>query len=117
METASDKLGAFLASLRKQKGLSLREVESRTGISNAYLSQVENGKIREPSPGNLFKLSELYGVSYAELLEQAGYPVPGRSARGAKESLIGRLGPVTNEEEEALADYLKFLRSRKRGAQ
>src|SRR4030095_10467564 len=45
-------LGAMLAGLRTAKGLSLREVEEATGkaVSNAYLSQLENGKIRKPSP-------------------------------------------------------------------
>lgn len=36
-------------SLRKDAGLTLRQVEKDTGISNAYLSQVENNKIKDPS--------------------------------------------------------------------
>ncbi|MHC4933777.1 MAG: helix-turn-helix domain-containing protein, partial [Planctomycetota bacterium] len=49
------KLGTLLADLRMAKGLSLREVEEATGkaVSNAYLSQLENGKIKKPSPSVL----------------------------------------------------------------
>ncbi len=109
------RLGTFLASLRQRKNLSLRDVERDTGVSNAYVSQLENGKIRAPSPVVLNKLAGLYGVQYAVLMKEAGYPVP--AARGAVESDVrfaSRMGPVTPEEEEELAEYLAFLRSRKR---
>lgn len=111
MGTTSDRLGPFLKATRTERGLSLREVEAETGISNAYLSQLETGKIREPSPANLHKLSELYGLSYAMLLELAGYPVPGSGPPAS--TLAARLGPVTREEEDELAVYLNFLRARK----
>ncbi len=111
----NDNLGTYLASARNRKGLSLRAVEAATGISNAYLSQLETGKIREPSPSNLHRLSEIYGVSYALLLELAGYPVPGgRSAKAPGSRLVARIGPTTKEEEDALADYLAFLRSKRK---
>ena len=113
MGTSSDKLGPFLAATRKGRKLSLRDVEAQTGISNAYLSQLETGKIREPSPMNLHKLSELYAVSYPLLLELAGYPVPGREGKPAESTIAARLGPVTKEEEEELAEYLQFLRSKR----
>jgi transcriptional regulator with XRE-family HTH domain len=54
--------------------LSLREVEKRTGISNAYLSQLENGRTANPSPHVLAKLSRVYNVAYSELMLAAGYP-------------------------------------------
>jgi HTH-type transcriptional regulator, competence development regulator len=114
MEQKRDNLGTYLAAARNRKGLSLRAVEAETGISNAYLSQLETGKIREPSPSNLHKLGELYGVSYATLLKLAGHPVPGGDARRLPESgIAARLGPTTKEEEEALVDYLAFLRTKR----
>ena len=45
---------------RKLKGLTLREVEERTGISNAYLSQLENNKIKSPSYKVVMTLCHLY---------------------------------------------------------
>jgi len=114
MSNPINNLGMYLASARNGKGLTLRAVEAVTGISNAYLSQLETGKIREPSPSNLHKLAELYGVPYASLLELAGYPVPsGKSTRVSGSSLAARLGPTTTEEEDSLADYLAFLRSKR----
>lgn len=118
MEQESGKLAEFLRAARERKGLTLRAVEKATGISNAYLSQLESAKIQQPSPVMLNKLSELYQVSYADILELAGYPVPGRSNEATSYSrLASRLGPTTKEEEDALLEYLEFLRSRRRRGQ
>ena len=107
------RLGGLLRKARTECGYSQRAVEGETGVSNAYLSQLEGGKVREPSPTILHKLAELYNVDYAELLEAAGYPLPARSKR--KKAALrssSRLGPMTDEEESALEEYLAFLRSR-----
>jgi transcriptional regulator with XRE-family HTH domain len=115
MKPQSD-LAAVLRGARKRRGLTLREVEEKTGVSNAYLSQVENGKIRQPSPAILHKLSDVYDVSYEDLLDSAGYPVPhGVVPRNtASNQPLNRLGRITKDEEVALAEYLQFLRGRKR---
>ena len=47
--------------------LSLREVERRIGRSNAYLSQVERGMIKQPDPIVLLDLAELYGLNFETL--------------------------------------------------
>ncbi|WP_367119167.1 helix-turn-helix domain-containing protein, partial [uncultured Mucilaginibacter sp.] len=39
-------LGGLLKEARELRRLSLREVETQSGISNAYLSQLENDKIK-----------------------------------------------------------------------
>jgi transcriptional regulator with XRE-family HTH domain len=106
-------LGKTLTGARERKGLSLREAERGTGISNAYLSQIENGKIASPSPNVLHKLAEFYSLSYAALMREAGYPSSESGATGGDGIRIAaRLGPTSPEEEEALAEYLEFMRSR-----
>src|SRR5882724_11405520 len=65
--------GKGLKTARELNKLSLREVETATGISNAYLSQLENNKIKKPSPHFLHKLAALYGIGYELLMESAGY--------------------------------------------
>lgn len=116
MKKQNQTLGDFLQSAREGKGLSLRAVEKAAGISNAYLSQIESGKIQQPSPIHLYKLSELYGISYADVLGLAGYPIPLQDDESSLSALESRLGPVTQEEEDALADYLEFIRSHKKRA-
>jgi transcriptional regulator with XRE-family HTH domain len=108
-------LGALLADLRNAKGLSLREVEAATGhaVSNAYLSQLENGKIGKPSPNVLYSISEVYGVPYDALMEKAGYLSPSDNGSGGRKRLAAfAINDLTAEEEEELLKYLAFLRSR-----
>lgn len=112
MTTVYTQLGGFLQATREEKSLSLREVERRTGISNAYLSQLEGGKVRQPSPVILHKLAKVYETSYPELLRLVGYPVPGDGETSEPPGPARRIGPLTEEEEEALLEYLQFLRSR-----
>ena len=57
----------------------MRAVQEQTGISNAYLSQLETAKADKPSPAVLQKLAQLYHVRYEEFLEAAGY-APGSTA-------------------------------------
>lgn len=107
-------IGPFLKSLREARGLSLREVEAKTGISNAFFSQIESGKVKRPSPVMLYKLAELFGISYEELMERAGHPVPSGAApvKRSVETVFRRFGEISEKEEEELLEYLTFLRSR-----
>jgi transcriptional regulator with XRE-family HTH domain len=108
-------LGTYLRSLRDANGMTLREVEDKTGISNAFLSQIESGKVKRPSPVMLHKLAETYGVPYEALMDQAGYPVPEAQYNPrVANNVFNRLGEITHDEEQALLDYLSFLRSKKR---
>jgi len=67
-------LGDFLKELRERKSVSLKKVEDETGISNAYLSQLETGvRQRLPNPDRLKALADYYNVSLQQLLEKAGY--------------------------------------------
>ena len=113
MKSQQNALGSLLFDGRSRKGFTLRQVETKTGISNAYLSQLEGGRrVKEPSPILLHKLGALYDLPYVTLLKAAGYPVPGSSDVDTSSSIAARLGPTTKDEEDALADYLSFLRSK-----
>jgi len=69
-------LGPFIKAAREHLEITIREAEEISGISNAYLSQIENGKIKKPSQDTINKLSRLYQVSYEMLMHKAGYPLP-----------------------------------------
>lgn len=62
-----------LKQFRKRKGYTIREVSDRSGVSAAYISQLENGNRGVPSPDILLKLSEGLNIPYAELMRIAGY--------------------------------------------
>lgn len=109
-------LGEYLAALRSAKRWSLRDVEEATNkaVSNAYLSQLEHGKITKPSPNILYSLAQAYAVSYETLMEKVGYIVSTETR--PDESSHGRLATLaktnlSKEEEEELIRYLGYLRS------
>ena len=109
--------GEYFRALRESKHLTLREVEKATDVSNAYLSQLESGKIRQPSPLTLHKLATFYGVSYEILMEKVGYPMPQKEERKEMANVneaAYRIGEITEDEEVELLNYLKFIRSRKK---
>jgi len=109
-------LGERLRQYRSLKGLTLRNVKKKTGISDGYLNQLEQGKVKEPSPHILYKLAECYGVPYEDLLKLAGYIVP--AGQNSKKKVMGvaysLLGDLTPDEEEELLKYLEFIREKKK---
>lgn len=108
-------LGQQLQTARKLKKLSLREVETATGISNPYLSQLENDKIQKPSPQFLGKLAAIYELDFQIVMEAAGYITPGKRNGGPKtlsgDTLFSQA--LSASEEVQLLDYLSFIRSKK----
>lgn len=65
-------MAEILKYLRKKANLTLRQVEDYTGISNAYLSQLENGKVKKPSAQTMYVLSKLYKTDIEYLLIETG---------------------------------------------
>jgi transcriptional regulator with XRE-family HTH domain len=109
-------LGKVLAEARAKQGWSLREVERRTGIRNAHLSQIENGTIERPDPNILWTLANTYALEFRELMRLAGHAVPNDG--GPRRSLLGvalhALQELRPDEQEAVLDYIKKLRDSKR---
>jgi transcriptional regulator with XRE-family HTH domain len=70
-ERALRTLGAVLRSERLARGLSLRDLSSRTSVSNAYLSELERG-LHEPSLSVLLAIASALDTPLAEILVRAG---------------------------------------------
>ena len=112
-------LGQYLRDARTALGLSLRDVEEATGheVSNAYVSQLETGKVKKPSPHVLYALSLALSVPYDELMQRAGYIVPHHDrADGAKHGRTATFSieNLSADEEEALREHLAYIRWRGR---
>ena len=99
-------------------GASLRAVEEATGISNAYLSQLERGDAQKPSPDKLHALADFYTVPYTDLMRAAGYlqtsnppqsgAAPNVRTSAVQAALMG--ADLSPEEEDAVVKYIEFLR-------
>lgn len=69
----ASQFGSFIRELRTNKGISLSSLAKRSGVSQPYLSQLENGRKGIPSPEILKKLSEALDVPYQELMVEAAH--------------------------------------------
>jgi transcriptional regulator with XRE-family HTH domain len=67
--------GRYLKELRIRRGLSMRELSRRSGVSQAYISQLEKGKRGTPKPEVIFSLYPHLDISYSKLMNAAGYLV------------------------------------------
>lgn len=100
-------LGQLLKDSRMRLGLSLRDVERQTGISNGHLSLLESGTVQRPSPNLLEKLASLYGVSYSLLMELAGYRTPDPVASVE----LDDMRDLSETELEQVRRFVGYLRS------
>ena len=66
-------LGEYLLKIREDRGLSLRAVSEKSGISIAEISRLENGKRLRPSPEALKALAKALVVDYSDLMKLAGF--------------------------------------------
>ena len=99
-------IGQMLKRLRGDT--SLRGVQRISGISNAYLSQIEKD-LRHPGPKILKRLAALYGVGVQELFKKAGYLEEG------KEPEVDETAEVERAYQYVLADPVFRVGTRPRG--
>lgn len=116
----SAELGQALANARAIKGRSLRSVAEGAKISPTYLQKLERGEVGDPSPNVLLRLSDELELDYGDLMRRAGYVVPSMRQKSTAPRSGGRAlshalssEPLTDEEEAALAAYLRLLREQK----
>lgn len=55
---------------RKVKGLTLREAAARVCLSNAYLCEIEKGKIKDPSFFKIQALLNLYNLTFEDIEDE-----------------------------------------------
>ena len=112
-------VGGVLRRARMHHQLSLREVERRIGRSNAYLSQIERGLIKQPDPIVLLELAELYGLNFRTLatwaLWLADDPDPANaSTRDSTAILVRQIMELEASERATVLRYVEsILRERR----
>ena len=113
-------VGRVLRQARQHHRLSLREVERRIGRSNAYLSQVERGLIKQPDPSVLLDLAELYGLNFMKLASWAGWSstdedvATGQHRSDSARLLVRRVLDLDAAERKEVLDYVERLRRKRR---
>ncbi len=94
--------GERLKARRKEKGLTLAEVEALSGVDKSHLGRIENSK-RFPTANILRKLTGPLGYGEVELLIMAGYLSPDRTDK----RLVDMKKTMKGEIKGALSNLLK----------
>ena len=104
----STSLGDTLKAARAAAGLSLRDVERRTGIRSGHLSQIETNVIARPEMAILWELAALYGLDFGRLLGLAGYGGGEQSGRQRQRMTVA-LRAMTELSAADQSEALRFM--------
>ena len=64
--------GEYVKKLRCEMHLTQRDLSVKSGVSNAEISRLESGDRKKPSPKIIKAIAPFLGISYEELMVQAG---------------------------------------------
>ncbi len=67
-------LGDKIRQLREDTGLTQGQLAAGSSVSQGYLSQLENGEVKNPSAAVLLRVAHAIKIDADELFEAAGYP-------------------------------------------
>jgi transcriptional regulator with XRE-family HTH domain len=108
-------LGSFLKEIREVNSFTLRQIEDFTGISNAYLSLLENDKIKKPSANVLYKLASVYKIELSVLLSAAGIIQKKDDDVAEEQNILAQriafyASKLSKDEQKEVFNYLKFIK-------
>lgn len=112
-------LGLSLKEARKNLSFTLRQVEDATGISNAYLSQLENDKIKNPSVNILSKLSSIYHISLKQLLLKGNLIEKDKNKKEEKnlnfaQRVAFKSEDLSEDERKEVLRYLEYIKTHRK---
>ncbi len=64
--------GQTLKAIRREKGISQRDLADQVGIDFSYISKVENDRMAPPAAETIQKICDVLGVSTEVLLSKSG---------------------------------------------
>ncbi len=111
-------LGRTIRAQREEMGLSQARLAVAAGLSQGYLSQIENGEVSNPSAAVLFRLAQALHVDPRDLLQAAGYRQEPASTNGERletpvdPDLLRFLSRLSREQQKALLRFLQELEER-----
>lgn len=104
-------LGYYIKSVRSLRKKTLRDVEILAGVSNSYLSQLENDLIKKPSANVLYRLSNVLECDFNVLLKLSGI-IEGQPNSSKIKPIYFDVS-LTESEEKLLRDFLKYIHSKR----
>lgn len=70
-------LGEVIRQAREQRNISVRRLSAELHMHQSYISRVEAGVFKQPSPEKIQRIAEHLELDYNDLCALAGYQAPG----------------------------------------
>lgn len=112
-EVADVSLGEKLKQLRKEKGWSQDEFAYHVQIDGRQVSRYENGRVM-PSVDVIVKIAKAYDVSIDYLLVDDAPRRPARPPSGKRAERVLSLGPLSEDDEKSLLNWLDAIEARQK---
>lgn len=107
-------IGDFIRDLRRNAGVSLRQLADRAGVSNPYLSQIERG-LRKPSAEVLQQIASALRVSTPVMYLRAGL-LDAREGQGMLAAIAADPDLTIGQKQSLTQIYETFRRENARAA-
>lgn len=119
----------YLSSVREARGYTISAIvdsvkkliekgklDKQSAISRGYLSQLEAGNYKNPSPFKLRALAHVYNIPHELLMSKAGYW--DETSNKVKEDatftlMLKEVQNMTSKEKQTVLEYIEFVKSRR----
>ena len=90
---ANTSMGEIISTLRKEKGMTQKDIADKLGITDKAVSKWERD-VAFPDTATIPKLAEILGVSVQELMQAKAVPVNGHKGAGYLINIILKAVPL-----------------------
>jgi HTH-type transcriptional regulator, competence development regulator len=104
----ANRLGEYIRDQRQRAGMTLRDLATLAEVDLANLHRIETGKVKEPSPRSLQRLSRHLDCDYEDLAAMAGYSLP-EGLPELQVYLRTKYDDLSSEEIRNVEQYVRFL--------
>ncbi len=115
-------LGNKIRELRDEMGMSQAQLAAEGGLSQGYLSQLENDEVQNPSASVIFGLAKALHVDPRVLMQAAGYAGEAGDANATPQyeitvdpDLLRFLASLPREQQTHLLELLKGIETKGNG--
>lgn len=112
--TRGQRLGEAVRRAREERGLSIRKLADRAGVTHSFIAKLEAGRFQTVSPDNLTALARALDVAPEDLFTLSGYTVPERLPTFGP-YLRTRYGELPEQAIDQLNEYFELLRGKYTG--
>ncbi len=112
----NETFGKILKLIRREKGVSQRELAEKVGVDFSYISKVENDRLPPPAADTIVKIASVLDIPSEDLLSQTNkLPTDIKHMLSSSTAALQFMNmakemDLSNDEWGALAENLKRLR-------